>query len=138
MNIENAIAIAAKAHQGQADKGGQPYIFHPLQVMNRVEHMDEKIVAVLHDVLEDTEVTADQLKEAGFGRHIIEAVEGLTRNEGEEYSEFIRRAQKNPLSRVVKIADIMENMNLERIPNPTEKDLARIEKYKQALLVLLN
>ncbi|WP_342417116.1 HD domain-containing protein [Paenibacillus sp. FSL R10-2782] len=138
MNIETAIATAAQAHQGQTDKGGQPYIFHPLQVMNRVEHMDEKIVAVLHDVLEDTEVTADQLKEAGFGKHIIEAVEGLTRNEGEEYSDFIRRAKNNPLSRAVKIADIQENMNLDRIPHPTEKDTARIEKYRQALQELLD
>jgi (p)ppGpp synthase/HD superfamily hydrolase len=133
MNIETAIAIAAQAHQGQTDKGGKPYIFHPLQVMSRVESIDEKIVAVLHDVLEDTEVTAEQLRTVGFGVHIIEAVKGLTRSKGEEYSDFISRAKSNPLSRVVKVADIQENMNLDRIPHPTQEDRARVEKYKRAL-----
>lgn len=85
MNIEVALSVALQAHKGQLDKGGAPYILHPLAVLNRVESMDEKIVAVLHDVIEDTPVTLEQLQELGFSAEIVEAVRLLTKNESDDY-----------------------------------------------------
>ncbi|MBX4149158.1 HD domain-containing protein [Paenibacillus lautus] len=133
MDIEIAISIALKAHKGQVDKGGNPYILHPLAVMNRVETIEEKIVAVLHDVVEDTEVTIDQLRETGFSEEILEAINLLTRAKEDSYEEFIDKTLKNRIARNVKIADIKENMNLSRIQDPSEQDYMRIEKYKRAL-----
>lgn len=133
MDIEVAISIALKAHKGQVDKGGNPYILHPLAVMNRVETIEEKIVAVLHDVVEDTEVTIDQLRETGFTEEILEAINLLTRAKEDSYEEFIDKTLKNRIARNVKIADIKENMNLSRIQDPSEQDYMRIEKYKRAL-----
>lgn len=133
MDIEEAISIALKAHKGQVDKGGNPYILHPLAVMNRVETIEEKIVAVLHDVVEDTEVTIDQLRETGFSEEILEAINLLTRAKEDSYEEFIDKTLKNRIARNVKIADIKENMNLSRIQDPSEQDYMRIEKYKRAL-----
>ena len=131
MDIEVAISIALKAHKGQVDKGGNPYILHPLAVMNRVETIEEKIVAVLHDVVEDTEVTIDQLKETGFSEEILEAINLLTRAKEDSYEEFIDKTLKNRIARNVKIADIKENMNLSRIQDPSEQDYMRLEKYKE-------
>ncbi|MGC6588445.1 HD domain-containing protein [Paenibacillus sp. Dod16] len=133
MDIEIAISIALKAHKGQVDKGGNPYILHPLAVMNRVETIEEKIVAVLHDVVEDTEVTIDQLRETGFSEEILEAINLLTRAKEDSYEEFIDKTLKNRIARNVKIADIKENMNLSRIQDPSEQDYIRLEKYKRAL-----
>lgn len=133
MDIEIAISIALKAHKGQVDKGGNPYILHPLAVMNRVETIEEKIVAVLHDVVEDTEVTIDQLRETGFSEEILEAINLLTRAKEDSYEEFIDKTLKNRIARNVKIADIKENMKLSRIQDPSEQDYMRLEKYKKAL-----
>lgn len=131
--LEKAILIATKAHAGQVDKGGNPYILHPLAVMQRVKTLKEKIVAVLHDVLEDTTVTKEDLLMEGFPEDIVAAVIGVTRQKGESRKQFIRRASLNPISKEVKIADIEENLDLTRIPNPTEKDYRRIEMYKKEL-----
>jgi GTP diphosphokinase / guanosine-3',5'-bis(diphosphate) 3'-diphosphatase len=131
--LEKAILIATKAHAGQVDKGGNPYILHPLAVMQRVKTLKAKIVAVLHDVLEDTTVTKEDLLMEGFPEDIVAAVIGVTRQKGESRKQFIRRASLNPISKEVKIADIEENMDLTRIPNPTEKDYRRIEMYKKEL-----
>ncbi|TYP72376.1 GTP pyrophosphokinase [Paenibacillus methanolicus] len=137
MDIETAIAIALKAHRGQTDKGGLPYILHPLAVMNRVTTLEEKIVAVLHDVVEDTCITLDVLRQEGLEEELISAISNLTKREGENYTEFIERAKNNPISRNVKIADIEENLNIFRIKEPTQKDYDRIEKYKTALEYLV-
>ena len=133
MNIERAISMALKAHQGQLDKGGHPYILHPLAVMNRVHTLDEKMVAVLHDVVEDSDVTLEELRREGFEAPIIEAVALLTKLEGESYEQFIDKVSTHTLARQVKIADIQENMDLSRIPNPTDDDRRRLDKYKRAL-----
>lgn len=133
MNIELAISVALNAHKGQLDKGGHPYILHPLAVMNRVESMEEKIVAVLHDVIEDTEVTLEQLRELGFSEEIIKAISLLTRSKEDSYEKFIEKTTTNAIARNVKIADIQENMNLSRIKNPTEHDYMRLEKYRKAI-----
>ena len=135
--LERAIEIAATAHAGQIDKAGQPYILHPLRVMLRVSTGHERIAAVLHDVVEDTPVTLAQLTEAGFPVEVVEAIEALTKRPGETRMQAAARAALNPIARVVKLADNAENMDLSRIDNPTEKDFARVEEYKQVRALLL-
>ena len=130
--LKKAISLAEKAHQGQVDKGGHPYILHPKRVMEKCETTEEKIVAMLHDVMEDTDYTADDLRKEGFSEEIITALFCLTHQEGEGYMEYIERICENSLAVRVKYADLQDNMNLSRIPDLTEKDLARLEKYKLA------
>ncbi|MCO7614122.1 GTP pyrophosphokinase [Pseudomonas chlororaphis] len=132
-SLERAIAIAAQAHAGQVDKGGAPYILHPLRVMLRVSEPRERLVAVLHDVIEDSPVTLEQLRGEGFSEEVLQALAALTKVEGEDYSGFIRRAAQNPLARRVKRADLAENSDLSRIPEPSEDDRRRLEKYRQAI-----
>ncbi len=130
--LEKAIQIAVNAHQGQKDKAGVPYILHPLRLMLNMASDSARIVAVLHDVLEDTSVTADQLRAAGFSDEVIAAIECLTRGEGESYEDFIQRAKDSPLARRVKLADIEDNMNIRRIRHITDQDLHRLERYHRA------
>jgi len=136
--LERAIEIAAAAHAGQVDKAGQPYILHPLRVMLRVSTSHERMAAVLHDVVEDTPVTLVQLTEAGFPAEVVDAVAALTKRPGETRMQAAARAASNPIARVVKLADNAENMDLSRIANPTEKDYARVEEYKQVRALLLD
>lgn len=136
--LEKAIAIATQAHEGQVDKGGNPYILHPLRIMLKMTTVETMIAAVLHDVLEDTEVTVEQLRNEGFSEEIIAAVIALTRNDGETYMEFIRRAKQNPIARHVKLGDLEDNSNLSRIQKPTEKDHERLLRYKRAIKELLS
>ncbi|ROL78170.1 GTP pyrophosphokinase [Pseudomonas protegens] len=131
--LERAIAIAARAHAGQVDKGGAPYILHPLRVMLRLSEPRERLVAVLHDVIEDSPVTLEQLRGEGFSEEVLQALAALTKVEGEDYPEFIRRAAQNPLARRVKRADLAENSDLSRIPEPSDDDRRRLEKYRQAI-----
>ncbi|MDO7897081.1 GTP pyrophosphokinase [Pseudomonas citrulli] len=131
--LEKAISISALAHEGQADKGGAPYILHPLKVMLRLSHDEERIVAVLHDVVEDTTVTLADLRRAGFSNAVLDAIDSLTKREGETYQAFIERAALNPLARRVKLADLAENSDLSRLGTPNAKDLERIEKYRMAI-----
>lgn len=130
--LERAIKLAEKAHQGQLDKGGQPYILHARRVMEKCETEAEKITAILHDVMEDTPYTLDDLREEGFSEEILEALLCLTRGEKEAYMVYMERVCKNPLAVRVKYADLEDNMDLRRIPEPTEQDFARQEKYKAA------
>ena len=132
VTLEKAIQIAARAHEGQKDKAGSPYILHPLRLMLDMKCESDRIVAVLHDVLEDSPVTADRLRSQGFSDEIIAALECLTRNAGESYRDFIERAKSNPLARRVKIADIEDNMNMCRISNLTDQDLKRLGRYHRA------
>jgi len=136
--LEKAIAIAAKAHEGQTDKGGNPYILHPLRVMMKLQTNEERIAAVFHDLFEDTTVTPQNLEEESFTREIIDAVHALTKSKDESYDDFIARAKNNSIARNVKIADIEDNMDLSRIPAPAEKDYARVERYRRALKELLS
>lgn len=135
--IERAIQIAAIAHAGQVDKAGQPYILHPLRVMLRLEGTDERIAAVLHDVVEDTEVTLAALTQEGFSQEVIAAVEALTKRPGESRLDAAARAAINSIARAVKLADNAENMDLSRIANPTKKDFARLEEYKAVRALLM-
>ncbi|MDR1648055.1 MAG: HD domain-containing protein [Zoogloeaceae bacterium] len=135
--LERAIEIAAAAHAGQVDKAGQPYILHPLRVMLRVSTAHERMAAVLHDVVEDTQVTLEQLRSEGFPDKVVSAVEDLTRRAGESRLEAAIRAAADPVARAVKLADNAENMDLGRISEPTEKDYARLEEYKKVRALLL-
>jgi (p)ppGpp synthase/HD superfamily hydrolase len=130
--LEKAILIAAQAHEGQKDKSGAPYILHPLRMMMRMESEAAMIAAVLHDVVEDSDRTLEQLRGEGFSEEVLEAVECLTHRDGESYDEFIARARTNAIARRVKIADLEDNLNVKRIGEMTPKDLARIEKYHRA------
>ena len=137
--LESAIATAAKAHEGQTDKAGKPYILHPLRVMLNVKGgIPEKCTAVLHDVIEDTDITSDTLLKLGFSKEVVDAVVLLTRSKDEDYMEYVKRLKANPIARAVKLADLADNMDMSRIPNPTEKDFARLEKYKKAKSLLLD
>jgi (p)ppGpp synthase/HD superfamily hydrolase len=131
--LERAICIAASAHAGQVDKAGAPYILHVLRVMLAMSSEEERIVAVLHDVLEDTPWTVDGLRAEGFGDRIIDAIDGLTRRDGESYEEFIQRAAANAISRRVKLADLADNSDLSRVDAPSQDDRARVLKYERAI-----
>ena len=136
--LEKAISIALEAHTGQVDKAGQPYILHPLRLMLKLEDNEEQIVAILHDVVEDSSMTLDTLKENGFSDNIIAAIECLTKRDNENYLHFITRVKKNQLARKVKIEDIKDNMDLKRLNSITDKDLQRVAKYHKALNILLD
>jgi len=131
--LEKAILIATQAHAGQVDKGGNPYILHPLRIMLRMNTEETMIAAVLHDVLEDTDVTADDLLKAGMSREVVAGVVALTRREGETYMDFIKRTKQDPIARLVKLADLEDNCDLTRLPNPTKEDFDRVERYKMAI-----
>ncbi|MFH0021217.1 HD domain-containing protein [Pseudomonas fluorescens] len=131
--LERAIAIAATAHAGQVDKGGAPYILHPLKVMLRMTTLEERIVAVLHDVVEDCGVSLNDLREEGFSEEVLSAIESVTKVPGESYEDFVDRAAQNPIGRAVKLADLEENSDISRIASPGWEDLERIEKYRRAI-----
>ncbi|SHH58601.1 GTP pyrophosphokinase [Clostridium intestinale] len=136
--LEKSIIIATKAHSGQFDKGGSPYILHPLRVMLSLDNDEDRIVGILHDVLEDTSITLQHLEDNGFlGEiEILDALVSITRKSNESYKDFILRVKLNPIALRVKLADLRDNMDISRINNPTEKDFARIEKYKKAYKLL--
>jgi (p)ppGpp synthase/HD superfamily hydrolase len=135
--LERAIVIAAEAHAGQIDKAGSPYILHPLRVMMSLQKYEEKIVGVLHDVVEDCPGWSfERLRDEGFSEEIIAGIDSVTNRPGEDYETFVRRAGSNPLGRSVKLADLQDNCDMSRISAPSEKDHARVEKYQRAIAVL--
>lgn len=136
MTLEVARQVAFEAHDGQKDKAGVPYIFHPIIVASMVETEDEKIVAFLHDVIEDSNITIDDLKELGFSNPITEAVFCITKTDGIKYEEYLEVVKSNPIARVVKIADLTHNSMISRIANPAEKDVKRTNKYAKAIKYL--
>ena len=129
--IEKAIEIASRAHAGQVDKAGAAYVLHPLRVMLAVTTPFERMAAVLHDTVEDTTVTIAVLIDEGFPAEVVEAIEALTKREGESRLEAARRAATNPTALVVKLADVTDNINIDRIPNPSDIDIVRLNEYKQ-------
>lgn len=138
-NLSLAINIATEAHDGQIDRGGAPYILHPLRVMLAVEGERERIAAVLHDVAEDCpEWPLDRLRSLPFSGGVCDALDALTRRTGEDYFDFIIRCGMDPIARTVKLADLEDNMNLRRIKKPNEKDFERVQKYGRACTMLLS
>ena len=137
--LETAIEIAARAHAGQVDKAGAPYIFHPLRLMLGVTVTTpfERMAAVLHDTVEDTNISLADLRDAGFPAEVLDAVDALTKRAGEKRLDAAHRAAENPIALVVKLADVMDNMDLSRIPNPTDQDYERLQEYEGVIKVLL-
>jgi len=133
LHLCRAIELAKQHHKGQTDKAGKPYINHPLRVMNQMKSEDEKIVAVLHDIVEDTDISLNDLRNEGFSEEVVSAVECLTKQDGENYDSYIERISFNPLAVKIKLADLEDNKDLTRLPEVTDKDLERLEKYDKAL-----
>ncbi len=130
--LERAVEIALSAHTGQTQWDGRPYILHPLYVMSLVETDIEKMVAVLHDVVEDSEWTLDDLQSEGFPDEVVLAVSLLSRQPGMSYEQFIEEIAPHPLARRVKLADLRHNMDVRRIPQITVDHLTRLEQYRVA------
>ena len=135
--LERAIEIAAKHHAGQTDKAGQPYLLHPLRLMFAVSSPFEMMAAVLHDVVEDTILTLEDLEREGFHADVIAAIDALTKKPGESRLEAAERAAQNAIARVVKLADVSDNMDLRRIAEPKEKDFERLKEYVEVRKLLL-
>jgi (p)ppGpp synthase/HD superfamily hydrolase len=131
--LDAAIALAARVHAGQVDKAGKPYIFHPLRLMMKFDGLEEQLVSLLHDVVEDGDVTLDELRKLGIPEAAVTAIDCLTKRQGESYEQFIARIRPNPLATKVKIADIQDNLDLTRLPAVRDKDLERAAKYHRAL-----
>lgn len=135
MYQELALQIAQKAHAGQVDKAGKDYILHPITVASYMDTDTEKTIAYLHDVLEDTDVTVDALRKI-FPNEIVDTLITLTHRKDESYFEYIQRVSKSKLAKKVKVADLLHNLDITRIKEPTKQDYERLEKYKKAILYL--
>lgn len=137
MSIEDAIQIAAEVHAGQKDKGGAPYILHPLRVMAQMDTDQERIVAVLHDAVEDSDWYNLAQVELSFGTRIAVAVDALTKRKSENYDAYLERVQADEIAVKVKLADLKDNSDLSRLGrDPTEEDRRRLDKYLRARAIL--
>lgn len=132
----DALEFAMQKHEGQLDKGGKPYILHPIEVALSLYKESDKIVALLHDVLEDTDATIDDLRAIGLLSEEIDAIQLLTKPKKEDYIHYVKRVAENPIARRVKMADLRHNMDLDRLSEITEKDIKRKEKYEHAYQIL--
>jgi hypothetical protein len=131
-DLEKALSIAVAAHRGQKDRNGEPYILHPIRVMCRVTSPAARIVAILHDVVEDTDWTFERLAAEGFGPDILLALDCVTKRYGEAYDDFVRRSASDPVAREVKLADLEDNMDLRRLDAVDSTDASRLDRYVRA------
>ena len=131
--VDLALSIARQAHEGQLDKAGVDYIEHPIYVVSQVDTEEEKAVALLHDVIEDSSVTAEELLNAGLPETVVTAIQILSKKKGQDYQTYLENVKSNPLARVIKLADLKHNSDLSRLSSVTDKDLERLEKYKKAI-----
>lgn len=134
--VEKSIKIALDAHRGQTDKSGRPYILHPLRIALSMQHESDFLAAMLHDVIEDSEYTSDDLLRHGFPEEVVQAAICLTHSEDEDYFAYILRIKDNKIARNVKMADLQDNLNILRLNAVTEKDFERIRKYHRAWIEL--
>ncbi|MCE7869720.1 HD domain-containing protein [bacterium CPR1] len=130
--VQRALEIMLEAHASQQDKTGQPYALHPIRVMGRVGSEHERMAALLHDVVEDSEWTLERLREEGFPIPVLEAVELVTRREEDSYEEFVARCATHPVARAVKLADLLDNMDLTRLHEMDDKSVERLRRYLKA------
>lgn len=130
--LEDAIALAAKAHAGQTDKAGAPYILHLLRVMQAQQSTEARMAGVLHDLVEDTDYTFEDLEEMGYPDEVIEALRHVTKRDGESYADFVKRAGRHPIAQQVKTADLEDNMDVTRLDSVGEEDAERLDKYLRA------
>lgn len=137
-NTNKALKFMFEKHKEQCDKSGVPYVFHPFMVANSMDDEDSTIVALLHDVLEDTDTSVEEIRNFGFSENVIEALMYLTHDKNVDYMDYIRNILNNDIAVKVKISDINHNSDRSRLNNLTEKDTLRYEKYKKALAILEN
>jgi (p)ppGpp synthase/HD superfamily hydrolase len=130
--IDISLKIAIEAHEGQIDKAGKPYILHPIRLMLKMKDDKALSAAILHDVVEDSDITEEDLRNRGIPDDVIDAVLCLTKRENESYDVFLERVLKNNIATIVKIADIEDNMNILRLQNLSDYDLKRLKKYHRA------
>jgi (p)ppGpp synthase/HD superfamily hydrolase len=135
--LEDALQLALTAHRGQQDKAGQPYILHPLRLMQRMTTDETRIIALLHDVVEDTPITLDDLRNRGYAENVVSAIDALTRRPQEDYVDYVRRAKTHPLARLVKQADLEDNLDIRRLATITAQDFKRLVRYREAWNLLM-
>ena len=135
---KKALRISFDAHKNQTDKSGMPYVYHPFHIAEQMEDEYTTCVALLHDVVEDTDITLDELKSNGFPDEVIEALSLMTHNGDIPYLDYVRAIKDNPIARKVKLADLAHNSDLTRLDKVDDKAIERVNKYKQAILVLEN
>ncbi len=133
---KQAMKLCFAAHKDQVDKSGLPYVFHPLHLAEQMQTEGTVVVALLHDVVEDTPYTLQNLREMGFPEPVLTAISLMTHDVGTPYLEYIARIKDNPIARIVKLADLRHNSDLSRLDFMDEKALARVEKYKKAIALL--
>lgn len=133
---KKAMKLCFLAHKEQTDKSGLPYVFHPFHLAEQMDDEMTTIVALLHDVVEDSEYTLDDLREMGFPEEAVAAIALMTHGEGVPYLEYVANIKDNPIARTVKLADLRHNSDLSRLDNVDAKALARVEKYAAAIRLL--
>jgi len=133
---KKALKLCFEAHKAQLDKSGMPYVFHPFHLAEQMKDETTTVVALLHDVIEDTDYTFNDLIAMGFDGAIIDAIELMTHEEGVPYMDYVEKIKSNPIAREVKLADLRHNSDLSRLDAPTEKDKMRVEKYRKAIVLL--
>ena len=133
---KKALKICFDAHKNQTDKSGLPYVFHPFHLAEQMETEETTIVALLHDVVEDTNITLEDLKEKGFKNEIIEAIALMTHSDETDYMDYVRAIKENPIAKTVKLADLKHNSDLSRMDVIDEKVLERRKKYLEAIEIL--
>ncbi len=135
---KKALALCFAAHKDQVDKSGMPYVFHPFHLAEQMQTEETVTAALLHDVVEDTEYTLEDLRRMGFAESVLEALALLTHDDQVPYMEYVRTLRSNPIARAVKLADLKHNSDLSRLDKVDEKALRRVEKYHQAMELLMN
>lgn len=135
---KKAIKLMFEKHKDQVDKSGMPYVFHPFHLAEQMDDEETTITALLHDIVEDTDTTFEDLRELGFSDNIINALKLMTHDKNIDYFEYVKNISKNPIARKVKIKDLEHNMDTSRLDEVTDKDLERVKKYKKCYKYLLN
>ena len=133
---KKALEISFKAHKDKTDKGGAPYVYHPFHVAEQMKTEDEVIVALLHDVVEDTDMTIEDLRKRGFSEEVLTALQLMTHDKSEPYMDYVARIKGNPIATAVKLADLRHNSDLTRLSVVDDKALARVKKYAEAIKLL--
>ena len=131
-----ALKLCSEAHKAQQDKSGIPYVFHPFHLAEQMKDEESTIAALLHDVVEDTPYTIDDLRDKGYDYRILEVISVMTHDESVPYMEYILKIKQNAIAKAVKLADLKHNSDLTRLDTITEKDLKRVEKYRAAIVIL--
>lgn len=135
---KKAIKLMFEKHKDQVDKSGMPYVFHPFHLAEQMDDEETTITALLHDIVEDTNTTFEDLRELGFSDNVINALKLMTHDKNVDYFEYVKNISKNPIARKVKIKDLEHNMDTSRLDEVTDKDLERVKKYKKCHKYLLN